>query len=139
MKKILSIITILLVTGAGCETAKDSTIVAQQEQINNLSKQITELTATISSSVKTQTYQKPAPPTIKVAEDPQIKMELCQTQAKIFADRIARRVYLQASEDAMAKGDEATSVEYMKLSYGPAHPADYDENYGKEYIKCLKE
>ena len=70
-------------------------------------------------------------------QDPTIKIERCKTQAKDYADKIAKRGYLLAAERASEAGDWETWKIYMNFSYGPSHPADYDSNYNSEYIKCL--
>ena len=67
-----------------------------------------------------------------------IKIELCKTEAKDYADKIAKRAYLLASEKAQKAGDTATSIAYLEMSYEPKHPADYDSNYNSKYITCLK-
>ena len=71
--------------------------------------------------------------------DPTIKLETCKTQAKNYADKIAKRVYLLAVEKAIAEGDTKTAQIYLEASYKPEHPADYDSNYSAEYINCLKQ
>lgn len=80
---------------------------------------------------------KPQPKAQVVQQDSTIKIEVCKTQAKDYADKRAKREYLLAMEKAAAAGDSKTALFYLNLSDGPAHPADYDSNYNGEYIKCL--
>ena len=70
-------------------------------------------------------------------EEPTLKIEKCKTQAKIYADGIAKKDYLEAFQKAMDAGDTETAQVYLEFSYGPEHPADYDNNYSSEYIRCL--
>ncbi len=71
--------------------------------------------------------------------DPTIQIEICRTQAKDYADKVAKRVYLLAFEEAQAAGDTKSARAYLEMSFKPEHPADYDSNYNLEYIKCLKQ
>ncbi|MFA6526300.1 MAG: hypothetical protein WCT26_02700 [Candidatus Buchananbacteria bacterium] len=77
-----------------------------------------------------QTYSKPI--------DGNVKIELCQTEAKSYADKLAKEMYLKAYNDALAKGDTATAQAYLNFSFKPEHPADYDNNYSSVYTKCLQ-
>ena len=71
--------------------------------------------------------------------DSVVKLEICRTQAKDYADKIAKRDYLLAFEKASNAGDEKTAQAYLEMSFKPEHPANYDSNYNSEYIKCLKQ
>ena len=66
-----------------------------------------------------------------------VKIEKCKTNAKNYADDIARKSYLQAFEKELAAGNTKAAQMYLEFSYKPEHPADYDGNYNFEYIKCL--
>lgn len=68
-----------------------------------------------------------------------LKIELCKTKAKSYADGLAERSYLEAYEEALNKGDNETAQVYLNLSFGSEHPANYDSNYNSEYIKCLSD
>lgn len=69
--------------------------------------------------------------------DPAIKIEICNAQAKNYADNIAKRDYLLAFEKAQAAGQTEAAKIYFQFSLKPGHPADYDNNYQSEYMKCL--
>lgn len=79
----------------------------------------------------------PQPQVQATQQDPTIKIEKCKTQAKNYADSVAKRGYLQAFEKAQAAGDTQTAQMYLEFSFKPEHPADYNNNYNSEYIKCL--
>lgn len=102
--------------------------IERQQQIKiqaDEEKQQTELQA------KTETGQvKPISATLQI--------ELCKTEAKDYADKIAKADYLKAFEDAMRRGDTESAKVYLNASFKPEHPADYDSNYNSVYIKCLK-
>ena len=76
-------------------------------------------------------------PPAKPTQDPSIKIELCKTQARAFADNEARQVYLKASDDATARGDSTLAAQYLVWASEPSHPANYDINYQSKYIDCL--
>ncbi len=66
-----------------------------------------------------------------------LTIEVCKTQAKDYADKIARAGYLTAAQKALDEGSTESYQMYFNFSLKPEHPADYDSNYNSVYIKCL--
>lgn len=58
-----------------------------------------------------------------------LKIEICKTEAKDYADKVAKASYLEAYQIASKYGGTYTE---------PEHPVNYNSNYNSEYIKCLK-
>jgi uncharacterized protein YxeA len=85
----------------------------------------------------TTTIKPMIPVRTKPAVDPQVKIESCKAQAKLSADSIARSEYLRASEAYAKEGMTEEAAFMLEASFGPKHPASYDGNYQKAYIKCL--
>ncbi len=98
--------------------------------------EIKQLLDSLNLQPTTSTQVKPVTQVRKTI-DPAIKIEKCKTQAKNYADGVARRDYLLAFEKAQEAGDTQTAQFYYELSRKPEHPANYDSNYNSEYIKCL--
>lgn len=139
--KLSFLIIPLILMGAGCD---DQTIIIQEQQ-----KQISELTSKLEqlNSSTLQTKIAPVKPIIpqkiqpqiiiKNTEDPQIKIERCKAQAKMYADNSSKNEYLYASQEYAKKGYTEEAALMLEASLKPEHPANYDNNYGSAYVKCL--
>lgn len=106
--------------------------IERQQQIELDAKAKVEQAKIEAAQTKTETIQaKPA------SVNTGLKIEVCKTEAKSYADGLAKAGYLKAFEEANARGDYETAKYYLQFSYGPDHPADYDSNYNSKYISCL--
>jgi len=75
--------------------------------------------------------------TVSNTIDPLIKIELCKSKAKFYADQKAKSGYLSAMIKAQESGDSETAMFLFNASIKPEHPYDYDYNYQLEYLSCL--
>lgn len=118
------------------KSADSNRIAELQEQLKNVQNDLEqEKNKQPEPEVKETGATAPQPQNNK--QDSAVKIEKCKTQAKNYADKIAKRDYLLAFEKAQAEGDTETAQFYLQLSFKPEHPANYDSNYNGEYIKCL--
>jgi|GEM_PF-6654290 len=136
----------LLLLGAGCSNDQQAIVNSQRAQIDELTKKVNDLSeAAKSADVAKQTEKENPPkvapvspkPVAKPAVDPAIKIEKCRTQAKDYADNLAKQAYLSAYQTAMDNGNAETAIYLLNLSAKPEHPADYEGNYDSAYLKCL--
>jgi uncharacterized protein YxeA len=121
---VVSYITIYIPQRDRADRTNNETIKAMEN-----SKEVEKPTTTATKAI--------APIQTKPTTDPQVKIESCKAKAKLSADNIARSEYLQASEAYAKDGMIEEAAFMLEASYGPNHPASYDGNYQKAYIKCL--
>lgn len=137
---------VLFLVGAGCGNGQQDIVDSQRAQIDELTQKVNDLSeaakpADVAKQTEKQNPPKAAPVAPKPADrpvvDPAIKIEKCRTQAKDYADNLAKQAYLSAYQTAMDNGNTETAIYLLNLSAKPEHPADYDGNYDFAYLKCL--